>query len=146
MMSRTLILVLTAGAALFAAEPHDLFTAIRNGNHAQVQQLLRAGANVNAVDGDGTTALMHAVIESDVSMMKLLVERCQRQRKERARFRPRCCAASNQAKAGLLVDAGADVKVTNKRGATPMRVAALTFDRLRAEASDSEGRRARLSS
>ena len=73
-MSRLLVLLCMAGTVLSAAGSPDLLVAIRNGDHAQVQKLLRAGADVNAADSDGTTALMHAVIESDARMMKLLVE------------------------------------------------------------------------
>ena len=58
-----------AVACLFAADSRDLLVAIRNGDHARVQKLLRAGANVNSRDPDGTTALMHSVLESDVSMI-----------------------------------------------------------------------------
>ena len=75
-MRRLLLLVLflvpMAGAVLSGAASTDLFVAIRNGDHAHVQQLLRCGAAANAADSDGTTALMHAVVESDVTMMRLL--------------------------------------------------------------------------
>src|SRR5712692_5567567 len=59
---------------LFAAGSPDLLVAIRNGDFPQAQKLLRAGTDVNTVDSDGTTALMHSVIESDVKMMKLLID------------------------------------------------------------------------
>src|SRR5262245_61828606 len=58
------LLVFTANAVLFAAGSSDLLVAIRNGDHSRVQKLLGAGADVNAVDSDGTTTLMHSVIES----------------------------------------------------------------------------------
>src|SRR5258706_16220027 len=66
--------VFLATIVLSAAGSPDLLVAIRNGDHSQVQKLLRAGADVNTADTDGTTALMHATIESDVKMMKLLLE------------------------------------------------------------------------
>src|SRR6516164_4795832 len=61
-------------AVMLAADSAELLTAIRNGNHAAVEKLIRSGVDVNTVDSDGTTALMHAVIESDVKMMKLLID------------------------------------------------------------------------
>jgi ankyrin repeat protein len=74
-MCRSVLLIfLFAGdTVLFAAGSPDLLVAIRNGDHVQVQKLLGTGADVNTVDNDGTTALMHSVLESEVKMMKLLI-------------------------------------------------------------------------
>jgi ankyrin repeat protein len=106
----------------------DLLVAIRNGDHAQVQKLLRAGADVNTADSDGTTALMHAVIESDVKMMKLLIDNHANVNAKNAQDSTALMyAATNLAKAKQLVEAGADVKAKGKRGATPMNVAVTTF-------------------
>ena len=73
-MSRLLMLLLMAHSALLAAGSSELLVAIRNGDHSTAQKLLRAGEHVNTVDSDGTTALMHAVIESDTKMMRLLID------------------------------------------------------------------------
>ena len=75
-MKRLLVLLsfLVCNTSAFAAGSPELLAAIRNGGHAQVQKLLRAGADVNTADSDGTTALMHSVIESDVKMVKLLID------------------------------------------------------------------------
>ncbi|HEV8059089.1 MAG TPA: ankyrin repeat domain-containing protein, partial [Gemmataceae bacterium] len=51
-----------------------LFDAIRDGDRTQVQQLLQDGANVNARDEAGDTALMRAALDADVEMMRVLVE------------------------------------------------------------------------
>src|SRR5438552_539850 len=76
-----------------SAATAELLVAIRNGDHSRVQKLLSAGADGNTVDGEGTTALMHSVVEADATMMTLLIDR------------------------------GANVNVKNKRGVTPMSVA-----------------------
>jgi len=107
-----------------SAAPAELLVAIRNGDHSRVQKLLSAGADVNTVDGEGTTALMHSVIEADAKMMTLLIDRgANVNAKNAADSTALMYAATNLAKARLLVDAGADVKVKNKRGVTPMSVA-----------------------
>jgi ankyrin repeat protein len=122
------MLLFMAGTMVFAANSPDLLVAIRNGDSAQVQKLLRAGADVNTVDDDGTTALMHSVIESDVNMMKLLIDAgASVNAKNASDSTALMYAATNPAKARLLVDAGADVKAKGKRGATPMSVAVTTF-------------------
>ena len=73
-MRRPLMLCFIAVTTLFGADSRDLLLAIRDGNRARVQKLLRAGADVNTRDADGTTALMHSVLESDVTMMTLLLD------------------------------------------------------------------------
>ena len=80
------------------------------------------------MDEDGTTALMHSVIESDVQMMKLLIDSGANVNAKNALDSTALMyAATNLAKTRLLLDAGADVKVEGKRGATPMSVAVTTF-------------------
>jgi ankyrin repeat protein len=123
-MIRFLTLLFIAGPALLAAGSPELFIAIRNGDHAQVAKLLRAGTDVKSADSDGTTALMHSVIESDVRMMKLLIDGgANVNARNTLDSTALMYAATNLAKTRLLLDAGADVKVIGKRGATPMSVA-----------------------
>ena len=129
-MRRGLIALLlsSVNAVLFAAGSPDLLIGIRNGDHSGVQKLLAAGVDVNTVDSDGTTALMHSVIESDVKMMKLLIDHgANVNAKNASDSTALMYAATNLAKTRLLVDAGADVNATNKRGATPMSVAVTSF-------------------
>jgi ankyrin repeat protein len=122
-MIRFMTLLFIAGPALWAAGSPELSTAIRNSDYAQVNKLLRAGADVNSADSDGTTALMHSVIESDVRMMKLLIDAGANVKAKNAFDSTALMyAATNLAKTRLLLDAGADVRVTGKRGATPMSV------------------------
>jgi ankyrin repeat protein len=127
-MLRSFVLVMMSGAVLLAADSSDLLVAIRRGDYQQAQSLLRSGANVNAADADGTTALMHAVIESDARMMRLLIEnRANVNAKNALDSTALMYAATNLTKTQLLLDAGAEVNVAGKRGATPLSVAASTF-------------------
>ena len=123
-----LIFFLAGDAVLFSASSSDLLIAIRNGNHVQVEKLLGTGADVNTADNDGTTALMHSVIESDVKMMKVLIGHGANVNAKNALASTALMyAATNLAKARVLLDAGADVKARGKYGATPMSVAVTTF-------------------
>ncbi|MBZ5635731.1 MAG: ankyrin repeat domain-containing protein [Acidobacteriia bacterium] len=127
-MTRFLTLLWIAGPGVLAASSPELLTAIRNGDSAQVSKLLRAGASADTADSDGTTALMHSVIESDVKMMKLLIDAGANVNAKNALDSTALMyAATNLAKTRLLLDAGADVKATGKRGATPMSVAVTGF-------------------
>jgi ankyrin repeat protein len=89
---------------------------------------LRAGADVNTRDSDGTTALMHSVIESDVTMMKLLLgSGAEVNAKNTLDSTALMYAAVSLEKTRVLLDRGADVNVRGKGGATPMSVAVATF-------------------
>ncbi len=68
----------------------DLFKAIRDGDRSTIKSLLQRGADVNARDEDGASALMHAAGDADRPVMKLLLEE------------------------------GADVNATSKSGATAL--------------------------
>ena len=129
-MHRLLLLMflVAANGILFAAGSPELLDAIRNGDHARVQRLLAARADVNTSDADGTTALMHSVIESDVQMMKLLINAGANVNAKNALDSTALLyAVTDLAKTQVLLDAGADVKITGKRGATPMSVALTAF-------------------
>jgi ankyrin repeat protein len=122
------LLLMAATVLLAAADSRDLLVAIRNGDYPQVQRLLRAGGDANIVDSDGTTALMHAVIEADVNVVKLLLDGGANVNARNALDSTALMyAATNVAKTRLLLDRGADVKVKGKGGATPMSVAVTTF-------------------
>jgi ankyrin repeat protein len=122
------MILFASNTMLFAAGPPDLLVAIRNGDHSQVRKLIEAAGDVNTVDNDGTTALMHSVIESDVKMMKLLIDKgANVNMKNSLDSTALMYAATNLAKTRVLLDAGAEVKVKGKRGATPMSVALTTF-------------------
>src|SRR5262252_9409580 len=127
-MRHFVMILFVSKTILFAAGSPDLLVAIRNGDHAQVRRLSEAHADVNAVDSDGTTALMHSVIESDVKMMKLLIDKGANVNVKNSEDSTALMyAATNLAKTRVLLDAGAEVKVRGKRGATPMSVALTTF-------------------
>src|SRR5215204_5176187 len=98
----TVVVSLIAGLALGTAVAADsgtpLIQAVRSGAVDRVRELLRTGADVNAAQGDGATALHWAAHRSDLTATELLVR------------------------------AGADVNQTNELGATPLWLASLNSD------------------
>lgn len=52
----------------------DLLDAARQGNTATVESLLRQGADVNATDDHGVTALMYAVVNGHTSTVRALID------------------------------------------------------------------------
>jgi uncharacterized protein len=93
--ARTVILVLAAAAGLSAAGPApSLVDAVKRGDREAVRALLRAKADVNKPQPDGTTAL-HYAVEADA--LDLVTQ---------------------------LIRAGANVKAVNRYGIPPITLAA----------------------
>lgn len=91
MLSASLVLVFLLGAG---AERPSLIDAAKNADKDALRALLKQGSNVNATQGDGTTALHWASYRDDVES------------------------------ADLLIRAGAKVNAANDLGATPLWSAA----------------------
>jgi ankyrin repeat protein len=89
-------LLLTVGS-LAAARP-DIADAAMRGDRAAVRTLLQQGADVNARQPDGATAMHWAAYREDLEMAR------------------------------MLVAAGADVKAANRNGSTPLWLAATNGD------------------
>lgn len=76
-----------------------LMTAIKNGNDWEIRSLLKSGADVNAKDNEGWSALMYAI-----------------------RYQ------NNLEFVNILIQNGADVNSKNKYGSTPLQIAACYSD------------------
>ena len=73
-----LSLIVVIGAAVSAqTDPSRdaLFSAIRSGEVADVDRLLKAGADANGVDAEGTPALMVATLFGGTDLVTLLLDR-----------------------------------------------------------------------
>lgn len=61
----TLIMVLLMLCFPLVLFSTDIFTVAKEGSVAQVKQTINSGADVNAIDNNGVTALMRAAILND---------------------------------------------------------------------------------
>jgi ankyrin repeat protein len=103
--------------------------AVKDGNHAVVQSLLRQKTDVNAAEADGTTALHWAVREDDAELVRLLLRAGANVRAaNRYGVTPLQLAAVNGsvATAQSLLDAGADPNAVLPEGETILMTAART--------------------
>lgn len=120
-------------AALLGAVPLEspVADAARAGDLEVVRQLLRDGADVNAAQGDGMSALHWAAERGDAAMIGVLVTAgAELQAATRiGEYTPLHLAARNGHPEAVqaLVDAGADVMArTDPSGSTPLHLAALS--------------------
>lgn len=107
----------------------DVANAAQRGDIAQVEALLRAGADVNAPQGDGMTALHWAAERGDARMADMLIRGGASVRAVTwiGEYTPLHLAsrAGTPDVITLLLDAGSDVKATTTNsGATPLHFAA----------------------
>jgi ankyrin repeat protein len=104
-----------------------LVEAVKAGDRATVQTLLKNHADVNLTEPDGTTLLQAAVHADDLEMTRLLLRAgADASRANRYGVTPLSLAATNRnaAIAGALLDAGADAQATFPGGQTLLMPAA----------------------
>jgi ankyrin repeat protein len=123
-------------AALVGAVPAEspVADAARSGDLETVRSLLRDGADVNAAQGDGMSALHWAAERGDAPMIEVLVRAgAEVQSATRiGEYTPLHLAARNGHPAAVqaLIAAGADVmRVTNPSGSSPLHLGALSGSR-----------------
>lgn len=102
-----------------------LAAAIRRGDIAAMSAALKAGANPDATDVDGTPALMNAALYSKAAALRLLLEHgANPNATDRTGATALIWAAADPEKALLLIERGADVNVRSRPGRTALMTAA----------------------
>ena len=87
------LLLVSVGSFAASSEDIRLIQAVKDSNASAVRSLLQMGANANAREADGTTALHWAVSRNDLKTID------------------------------VLIGAGADVKAINRFGVSPLLIA-----------------------
>ena len=126
------LLITIAAAALVGCSNEEveisLIQAAKNGNIELVKGALDNGANVNAKDADGWTALHQSALYGPKEVVELLITKgADINAKERDGWAPLDQAAYNGhiEIAELLISKGADVNTKNNRHMTPLHHAAV---------------------
>lgn len=125
-----ILIVLLSVTTLVSAAATDtrLSTAAMNGDKAIVQSLLKENVDVNAPQGDGTTALHWAAYRDDLEMAQLLIQAGARTdaKTRLGDITPLYMASKNgnAAMIKVLLNAGADTWSTTTTGTTPLMLAA----------------------
>lgn len=125
-----------AGACLLGglvlAQSATVTEAARRGDREAVRALLKAGADVNAAEGDGTTALHWAARSGDADLVQMLVSAGANVRATTrlGAYTPLMMAAQagHSAAVAALLAGGADVEATTTTGTTPLMFAAQSGD------------------
>jgi ankyrin repeat protein len=122
-----LLLICVAAAALGAAERPAILDAAKNADRSAVRSLVAQKADVNAADGDGTTALLWASYRDDLEIADLLLRAGAKVNAATdLGATPIWAAAQNGSSAMTkrLLDAGADPNAKLLLGETPLMTAA----------------------
>lgn len=135
MRCRTISGLVLLGAGLAAsamvAAPASLADAAEQRDSVGVGELLRNGADVNAGQVDGTTALHWAAYHDDVDIVSLLVRAGANVNAVNRYGVPplaQACTNGNAAIVNLLLKAGADANATLKGGESALMLAARSGD------------------
>jgi ankyrin repeat protein len=105
-----------------------LVSAVQNGNIHLIADLIRMGADLNATDVNGDTALNHAAQFNQPAAMRLLLEAgADTGIQDKWKQTPLVSAAGdkhNRAAVRLLLQHGADTEIATPHGGTPLNYAA----------------------
>lgn len=120
-----LAVLVSTGATTAGDREVELNQSIKKGDVARVHALLAGGADANAIDADGTPALMNAVIYGNAAMVRVLLDRgANPNAKDKVGSTALIQGAGDPEKARLLIHAGADVNAQSGTGRTALHMAA----------------------
>jgi ankyrin repeat protein len=100
-----------------------LFDAVRSGNKEMLQLLLDAGADVNARDNEGNTAIMNTYTQATAEIVRMLTNRgadVNAKDKDGNTALISMAVFDNYEVLQAFIDAGADVNAANKEGVTAL--------------------------
>ncbi len=119
-------------AILSAAQASTVIEAARSGDKEAVRALLKQGADANAPEGDGTTALHWAARAGDAELVQMLLYAGANVKATTrlGAYTPLMMAAQagHSAVVAALLTGGSDVKATSTTGTTPLMFAAQSGD------------------
>ena len=119
-----LLLTCFSLVSLGQAQSPSINTAIRDGDLKQIKTWLASGANINAQDADGTTPLMHAVVNAGADCVKLLLDKgADPNLSNKAGATALMWAVNDLKKVQLLLAKGANVNAVSKDEKSPLRLA-----------------------
>jgi len=125
-------LALCLTVALNGQAPVTIAEAASKGDREAVRALLKKGLDVNAAQGDGTTALHWAAMKGDAELAQMLIFAGANVRATTrlGAYTPLYLAAKGgySAVVAALLAAGADAKATTTNGTTPLMIAAAAGD------------------
>jgi ankyrin repeat protein len=109
-----------------STEVEAFYTAIRNDDLKQLESMLKAGGNVNAVDPrGGATPLMYAAVAGSIEAMRLLIDhKANVNQPNSGGATALIWAAGDLQRVRVLLAGGADPNAASQRGRTALYVAA----------------------
>lgn len=120
--------LLAAAAATVSYPDARLPEAVKGGNRAEVEKLLREHVPVNSAEGDGTTALHWAAYDDNLDLAKILLNAHAdvnaTTRIEALTPLELSCRNGDAAMIALLLDHGAKANGADSLGTTPLMIAA----------------------